>query len=219
MTHRRQMLAVLAGSFFAAGWASGSSAHPASHVARHPVAIDSTDYQSQEQLLANTQVMVVARVESVGRDRSAPTSQPAVLVTLQVHDVIRGRVGKQIVVAQPRAASSATGQVEQMPLRSNGHTCSCWPGSGVADPLPSRRRCRGIRLQQHNATLHQDGRVGDLGGIRLCALVGEDWSRDVPRVDPAELAHDPGGYGLSGPVVVLHGERPRDESHRRGVSQ
>ena len=118
MTHQRQMLAVLAGFFLAAGWASGSSAHPASHVAQHPVAIDSTDYQSQEQLLANTQVMVVARVQSVGRDRSAPAPQPAVLVTLQVHDVIRGRVGKQIVVAQPRAASSATGQVEQMPLRS-----------------------------------------------------------------------------------------------------
>ena len=118
MTYQRQMLAVLAGFFLAAGWASGSSAHPASHVAQHPVAIDSTDYQSQEQLLANTQVMVVARVESVGRDRSAPASQPAVLVTLQVHDVIRGRVGEQIVVAQPRAASSATGQVEQMPLRS-----------------------------------------------------------------------------------------------------
>ncbi len=133
MTHQRQMLAVLAGFFLAAGWASGSSAHPASHVAQHPVAIDSTDYQSQEQLLANTQVMVVARVQSVGRDRSAPAPQPAVLVTLQVHDVIRGRVGKQIVVAQPRAASSATGQVEQMPLRS-GRTylllLAREPGSG-----------------------------------------------------------------------------------------
>ena len=83
MTHQRQMLAVLAGFLLAAAWASGSSAHPASHVAQHPVVIDSTDYQSQQQLLANTQVMVVAMVESVGIDRSAPASQPAVLVTLQ----------------------------------------------------------------------------------------------------------------------------------------
>ena len=65
MTHRRQMLAVLAGFLLAAAWASGASAHPASHVTQHQVVIDSTNYQSEEQLLANTQVMVVAKVESV----------------------------------------------------------------------------------------------------------------------------------------------------------
>jgi hypothetical protein len=94
MTHRRQVFAVLAGFMLAAAWASGSSAHPASHVAQHQVVIDSTNYQSEQQLLANTQVMVVARVESVGIDRSAPASQPASLVTLKVHDVVRGLCGQ-----------------------------------------------------------------------------------------------------------------------------
>lgn len=117
MTHQRQMLAVLAGFLLAAAWASGSSAHPAPHVAQPQLVIDSTHYQPEQQLLANTQVMVVAMVESVDIDRSAPASQPTVLVTLKVHDVVRGPVGKQIVVAQPRTTRSEAGQVVQVPLR------------------------------------------------------------------------------------------------------
>jgi hypothetical protein len=120
MTHRRQTLAVLAGFLLAAVWASGASGAPASHAAQHQVVIDSTNYQSEEQLLANTQVMVVARVESVGIDRSAPASQPASLVTLRVDDVLRGHVGRKLVVAQPRARPQA-GPVVQLPLR-RGHT-------------------------------------------------------------------------------------------------
>ena len=53
----------------------------------------------------------------MGIDRSAPASQPAVLVTLKVHDVVRGHVGKQIVVVQPRASRSEAGQLVQVPLR------------------------------------------------------------------------------------------------------
>jgi hypothetical protein len=118
MTHRRQMLAVLAGFLLAAAWASGSSAQPASHVVQHQVVIDSTNYQSEQQLLADTQVMVVAKVESVAIDRPAPASQPASLATLRVHDVLRGPAGKQLVVVQPRATRSQVGQVVQVPLQS-----------------------------------------------------------------------------------------------------
>ena len=135
MTYQRQMLAVVAGFFLAAGWASGSSAHPASHVAQHPVAIDSTDYQSQGQLLANTQVMVVARVESVGRDRSAPASQPAVLVTLQVHDRhprASRRAGRCRAASRRQFCNGSGGADDRCEV--GGHTCSCWPGSWVADP-------------------------------------------------------------------------------------
>src|ERR1700689_2935446 len=106
MTHRRQMLAVLAGFLLAAAWAPGSSAHAASHAAQHQVVVDSPTYQSEQQLLANTQVMVVAGVEAVVIDRSAPASQPASFVTLRVHDVLRGRVGRQLVVLQPRTTRS-----------------------------------------------------------------------------------------------------------------
>ena len=121
MTYRRQMLAVLAGFLLAAAWASEASAHPASHATQHPVVVDSTNYQSEEQLLANTQVMVVAKVESAAIDRSAPASQPALLVTLEVHDVLRGHVGRMLVVAQPGAARPQAGPVVQSPLR-RGHT-------------------------------------------------------------------------------------------------
>ena len=119
MAHRRQGLKVLAGLLLATALASATPAHPASGVARHRVIIDSTNYQSVQQLLANTQVMVVAKVESVAADRSA--SQPASLVTLNANDVIRGHVGKKLVVAQPRAARPQAGHVVQVPLRS-GHT-------------------------------------------------------------------------------------------------
>ena len=121
MTYRRQMLAVLAGFLLAAAWASEASAHPASHATQHPVVVDSTNYQSEEQLLANTQVMVVAKVESAAIDRSAPASQPALLVTLEVHDVLRGHVGRMFVVAQPGAARPQAGPVVPSPLR-RGHT-------------------------------------------------------------------------------------------------
>jgi len=117
MTYRRQVLAVLAGFLLAAAWASESSAHPASHASRHGVVIDSTNYQSVVQLLTNTQVFVVARVESVGIDQSAPASQPASVVALKVKDVVRGHVGKQILVWQPRRASSQVRQLVQTPLQ------------------------------------------------------------------------------------------------------
>jgi hypothetical protein len=118
MTYGRQALAVLAGLLIASTlWASGASAHPAGHTARHGVTIDSTDYQSVQQLLANTKVFVMARVESVGIDHSAPASQPTSVVTLRVKDVVRGHPGKQIVVWQPRGASSHLGLVVQTPLR------------------------------------------------------------------------------------------------------
>jgi hypothetical protein len=119
MTHCRLGLAVLAGFLLAAACASASSAHPASDVAQHRVIVDSTNYQSEQQLLANTQVMVVARSESVTTDRSA--SQPAFLVTLKVQNALRGHVGKNLVVVQPRAARPQAGQVAQLPLR-RGHT-------------------------------------------------------------------------------------------------
>lgn len=132
MTHRTQGLAVLAGFLLAAAWTSASSAHPASDGAQHRVIIDSTNYQSVQQLLANTQVMVVAKVESVTTDRSA--SQRASLVTLKVHDVVRGHVGRKLVVAQPRAARPQAGQVVQLPLR-RGRTylllLARAPGAGV----------------------------------------------------------------------------------------
>jgi hypothetical protein len=117
MAHRRQVLAVLAGFLLAAAWASESSAQPASHLAHHQVVIDATDYQSEQQLLANTQVMVVARVESVAIDRSAPPSQPASLATMRVHDVLRGPVGRQFVVVQPRPTRSQSGQTVQVALQ------------------------------------------------------------------------------------------------------
>jgi hypothetical protein len=117
MTYGRQVLAVLAGFLVAATWASGSSAHPASNTARHGVFVDSTNYQSVQQLLTNSQVLVVASVESVGIDRSAPASQPASIVTLRVKDIVRGHPGKQIVVWQPRGARSQVGQVVQTPLQ------------------------------------------------------------------------------------------------------
>jgi hypothetical protein len=117
MTHRRQILGVLAGFLIAATWASGTAAHPARQMARHDVVADSTNYQSVEQILTDTQVMVVARVESVGIDRSAPASQPASLVTLKVNHVVRGQVGKQVLVWQYRGARSQVGQVVQAPLK------------------------------------------------------------------------------------------------------
>jgi hypothetical protein len=118
MTHCRQGLAVLAAFLLAAAWASASSAHPASDVAPQRVVIDSTDYQSVQQLLANTQIMVVANVESVTTDRSA--SQPAFLVTLKAQNVLRGHVGRKFDVLQPRVARPQTDQVAQLPLR-KGH--------------------------------------------------------------------------------------------------
>jgi len=117
MTHRRQILGVLAGFLLAATWTSGAAAHSASHVARHGVVVDSTNYQSVQQLLTNTQVMVVAKVESVGVDRSAPVSQPASLVTLKVSHVVRGHVGQQVVVWRSRAARPPLGQGVQAPLK------------------------------------------------------------------------------------------------------
>jgi hypothetical protein len=65
--------------------------------------------------------MVVATVESVGIDRSAPASQPASLVSLKIRDVVRGHVGSTLVVAQPRAARPLAGPIAQSPLR-RGHT-------------------------------------------------------------------------------------------------
>ena len=48
-----------------------------------------THRQSLDQLLTNTQVMIEAKVESVGIDHSAPISQPASLVKVRVNDVVR----------------------------------------------------------------------------------------------------------------------------------
>jgi hypothetical protein len=117
MTYRRQVLVVLAGFLLTAAWASGSSAHSASNAARHGVVIDSTNYQSVEQLLSNTQVFVVAKVESVAIDHSAPASQPASVVTLKVKVVVRGHLGKEVVVWQPRGARSQVPPHVQTPLQ------------------------------------------------------------------------------------------------------
>lgn len=117
MVQRRLVFAVVAGLLLTAVWASASSAHPASHVAQYRVVIDSTNYESEQQLLANTQVMVVASVESVAPDRSASPSHSASLVTLRVQDIVRGRVGAQIVVVQPRPDRSQTAPVLQAPLQ------------------------------------------------------------------------------------------------------
>lgn len=116
MTHRRQLLATLAAFVMATTWASASSAQPASHAAHSRIVVDSTIYQSTEQLLANTQVMVMARAESVRTDPSAPANQPASLVTVRVIDVIRGHVGKQLVVEQPREGKAKVGQTVQAAL-------------------------------------------------------------------------------------------------------
>jgi hypothetical protein len=60
--------------------------------------------------------MVVARVESVGIDRSALPSQPASLVTLGVVNTLRGHVGRKVVVEQPRPTRSQVGEFVQAPL-------------------------------------------------------------------------------------------------------
>lgn len=117
MTHRGQVLAALAGLLIAATWASGSSADAPRHTPRHGVIADATNYQSVQQLLTNTQVMVVATVDSVAIDRLAPASQPASLVTLRVNHVVRGRVRKKVVVWQPRGAKALVGQVPQASLQ------------------------------------------------------------------------------------------------------
>ncbi len=117
MTHRRQVLGALAGCLIAVMWASGSSAHSARHIERHAVVVDSTNYQSLDQLLTDTQVMVKATVESVGMDHAAPASQPASLAKVRVEDVVRGHVGKQLLIWQPRSAMSPIGQVAQTPLQ------------------------------------------------------------------------------------------------------
>jgi hypothetical protein len=133
MTYGRQVLAVLAGFLTAAAWASGSSAHPANHTARHGVVFDFASYQSVQQLLTNTQVMVVASVESVGIDRTAAASQPTSVVTLRVKDVVRGHLGKQVVVWQPRGARSQVGHVVQTPLQRDRTYLLCLarePGTG-----------------------------------------------------------------------------------------
>ena len=116
MTHCRQALVVLAASLFIAPLVSTSPAGAASHPAHHGVVIDSTPYQSVQQLLGNTQIMVVARVESETRDRSA--FQPASLVTVHVHHVLRGSVGKHLVVVQPRASKPHAGKATQVALQS-----------------------------------------------------------------------------------------------------
>ena len=115
MTHRRRALAALAGFLLVASWAAASSAHPVGHVTQHRVIIDSTNYQSVQQLLANTQVMVVGAVESVAVDRLA--SRPASLVMVKIHHVLRGSPGKRLVVVQTRAARAQAGEVTQVPLR------------------------------------------------------------------------------------------------------
>jgi hypothetical protein len=117
MTHRKQVLGALAGCLIALTWASGSSAHSARHIERHDVVVDSTNYQSLDQLLTNTQVMVEAKVESIGIDHSAPISQPASLVKVRVNDVVRGHVGKQVLIWQLRGASSPVGLTTQTPLQ------------------------------------------------------------------------------------------------------
>lgn len=116
MTHRRQALAVLAGFLMVVTSASASSAHPASHPTQSRIVIDSTNYQSTQQILANTQVMVMANAESVRTDRSAPASRPASLVTVRVIHALRGHVGRQLLVEQPRGGRPQVGQVVQAPL-------------------------------------------------------------------------------------------------------
>src|SRR5580704_9226455 len=117
MAYGKQVLTVLAGFLMVVAWIAGASAHPATRAAGNGVVIDSTNYQSVQQLLTNTQVMIVATVTSVGIDHSARSSRPASVLTLNVKDVVRGHVGKQVVVVQPRRAGSQVGQVAQTPLR------------------------------------------------------------------------------------------------------
>jgi hypothetical protein len=180
MTHFRRGWAALAGSLLATGWGSAVSAHPASDMAQHRVIIDSTNYQSVQQLLANTQVMVVARVESVTDDRFA--SQPASLVELKVHDVLRGHVGEGPLVAKPRSAGRQASQVVQVPLRRGqtyllllargpGAEASSWsaaaPGSSRITATPSDSR---------NWTLRPRGRT---------LTFRSRWRRPGPRPCPS----------------------------------
>ena len=162
VTHRRQTLAVLAGFLLAAAWASGASGAPASHTTQRQVVIDSTNYQSEEQLLANTQVMVVARVASVGIDRSAPASQPASLVTLKVDDVLRGHVGR--TARCPRNPRPDLKRVQWFSCRFPWrplHTCCCSPEApGAGGLLPGRRERREFAYNDTTPAIHKAGHFG-----------------------------------------------------------
>jgi hypothetical protein len=135
MAHRRQVLALFAGCLLIAAWSSPASARPAHHSARHGVIVDTSDYQSVDQLLTNTQVLVVAKVESVAVDRAAPASQPASAVTLKVKDVVRGHLGKQVVVWQPRGAESQGSLDAQRPLQRNRTYLLCLARAPHAGPF------------------------------------------------------------------------------------
>jgi hypothetical protein len=86
------------------GTVTGSGAGHRDSSGGPPVtAVQAERYNSIGGLVAATQVAVVATAVSVAPDPSAPQGRPDSLVTLHVQDVIRGKVGRQIVVSETDA--------------------------------------------------------------------------------------------------------------------
>src|ERR1700722_18912714 len=112
MSRRLGALAVLFSCMTAGACASSVSTTPARVHARPGPIADSTMYGSVAQLLAATQVFVVATVTSRGTDVSAPTSQPASLVTVDTDTIIRGKSARRIVVWQPDGRGSQSRPVQ-----------------------------------------------------------------------------------------------------------
>ena len=189
MTYRRQMLAVLAGFLLAAAWASGSSAHPASHATQHQVVIDSTNYQSEEQLLANTQVMVVAKVESVAyRPVGACISTRAPRHPEGTRRPPRACGEDARCRATPRRPTSS-GSGGSVTASTGPHISAvARPISGCGGLLLGGRERRGVCVQRHYPAIHKTGHLGTVGDLRLSALLGQGRSRGHAGVDRAQLA-------------------------------
>ena len=112
MTRRTQALGILASFLCVSTWLIGPA--PA---AAHGVITASTNYQSVSDLLDATDVMVQGIVVAVRSDGSAPSSQPASLVTIRVTRAFRGHPGKRIVVWQPRGNGVGGASLQQVSLR------------------------------------------------------------------------------------------------------
>jgi hypothetical protein len=113
MTRRTQALGILASFLCVSTWLIG----PAPAAAAHGVITTSTNYQSVSDLLDATDVMVQGTVLAVHSDGSAPSSQPASLVTIRVTHAFRGHPGKRIVVWQPRGNGVGGASLQQVSLR------------------------------------------------------------------------------------------------------
>jgi hypothetical protein len=92
-------LAVLLVSVVMSGCASNPSTSAPTSV-RH-ISVDYTKhYNSIDDLLADTKLLVIATARSVTADHSAPPTRPLSLVTMDVDDVVRGNAGPRIVVSE-----------------------------------------------------------------------------------------------------------------------